>query len=321
MRFEERLEEIDFPVTLEVPSPRGGNVDEYLDRVLDYGFLEQLEGFNVCNNPVGRVRIDPAPFASKLLGRLKQSGLELEAIPHLTCRDSTLGGLQRWLLGADSLGIKNVLAMTGDYSVGDYPTEEAVNHINSLELITGIKEYLNQGRLMPELSTKQYKFRNRYLTEVEEIERPTDFTVGGVLIPTRPQEAKYTRQKIDAGADFFQTQITYDSEGILDIIEELELRTDNCPPILVSFTPLSSKEEIIFLRDNVPQVNIPDEMESRLSSASDFDDEMIRVVEELFTSLRDGMHDRGLDTTVGCHIIPMTSYDLIGEMIGRIKSL
>ncbi|MFW5927792.1 MAG: methylenetetrahydrofolate reductase, partial [Thermoplasmatota archaeon] len=147
--FMERLKEDSFPITYEVPSPRGANVDDYIERIREYDFKDHIAGFNVCNNPVGLVRIDPAPYA----GKIKEE-IDIDTITHLTCRDSTIGGLQRWLLGAQSLGIKNILAMTGDYAVGDYPAEEKVDHINSLELITGIKDYLNQGKLMPELSAR-----------------------------------------------------------------------------------------------------------------------------------------------------------------------
>ncbi len=309
-----RIEKEDFPMTYEVPSPRGGNVDEYIERISNYDFLDRITAVNVCNNPVGKVRIDPAPYA-----HLLNEKLGIETIAHLTCRDSTLSGLQKWLLGADSLGIRNILAMTGDLAVGDYPAEDKPESINSLELITGIKDHLNKGRLMPELSTRQSRLRNRYLTELEELERPTNFTVGGVLLPNRTQESRYAVKKITAGADFFQTQITYDSQEAISLIDEIETMAERNPPILVSTAPFASPEEMKFLSDTVPQVNIPQSVQSRLMEADDFSKESIEFVQDMYRDIREGVQERGLNTKIGAHIIPMRSEDMAADIIRGMK--
>ncbi len=306
----------DFPITFEVPSPRGGNVGKYLDRIRDYDFLDKVVALNVCNNPVGLVRIDPAPYSGRILDEL-----EIDPIVHLTCRDSTLSGLQRWLLGSDSLGIKTILAMTGDYAVGDYPTEEKVDHINSLELITGIKKYLNNGKLMPELSVAPSRQRNRYLTEVEEIEKPTDFVVGGVALPERKNEENYAAMKVEAGVDFFQTQISYDAQKVVDFIENLEERTDDCPPILVGTTPFSTEKEMNRLLSSVPQVNIPSKVERRLSNSDNFAEESVSFTVDFFQKILDLMDERGLKTDIGAHIIPVRFEGRSGEVIKRLSDI
>ncbi|MEF8836071.1 MAG: methylenetetrahydrofolate reductase [Candidatus Thermoplasmatota archaeon] len=314
--FVSRVKEDDFPITFEVPSPRGGDVERYLERIRDYDFLDMVTALNVCNNPVGIVRIDPAPYAGRILEDIK-----VEPIAHLTCRDSTLSGLQRWLLGAQSLGVRTILAMTGDYAVGDYPAEEKVDHINSLELITGIKEYLNEGKLMPELSVGPSRKRNRYLTEIENLEDSTDFQVGGVALPERTGEENYTARKVEAGADFFQTQISYDAIKVLDFIEGLEDRIDKTPPILVGTTPFSSPEEMMRLIDSVPQVNIPSSVRKRLSKADDFGEESLEFTMEFYEKIIDGMQDRGLDTKVGAHIIPVRYEGISGKVIKRLNEI
>ncbi len=314
--FISKLEGSDLPITFEVPSPRGGNVKEYLERIENYDFLDELTAVNVCNNPVGLVRIDPGPYASKIL-----EDVGIEPIAHLTCRDSTLSGLQRWLLGAHSLGVKTILAMTGDYAVGDYPAEEKVDHINSLELITGIKDYLNEGKLMPELSAAPSRKRNRYLVEVEEMEEPTDFQVGGVLLSERPGEASYAARKVEAGADFFQTQISYDPEKFLDFLEKFEKRTEKCQPILVGTTPFSSPEEMVKLKDSVPQVHIPEKVEKRLNSAEDFGEESVEFTIEFFEKILDGVQDRGLKTKIGAHIIPVRYEGKAGDIIRGLSEI
>jgi len=306
----ESIRRDEFPITYEVPSPRGGNVEEYINRISRLDFLSDISAVNVCNNPIGKVRIDPAPYAYHI-----KETLGLETITHLTCRDSTLSGLQKWLLGADSLGIKNILAMTGDIAVGDYPAEDQPATINSLELISGIKKFMNKGKLMPELSTKQYRLRNRYLTELEKLEKPTSFTVGGVLLPTRSQEARYAEMKIKAGADFFQTQITYDSQKVLDVMSQIEDMTGSLPPVLVSTAPFASIEEMEYLSDNVPQVNIPSEVQKRLHDAENFEKECVNFVLDIYQEITEGARDRGLKTKIGAHIIPMRSEKMAKEII------
>lgn len=306
----------DFPITFEVPSPRGGNVEKYIEKISNYDFLDDLTALNVCNNPVGLVRIDPAPFSGRILEEVG-----MDPIVHLTCRDSTLSGLQRWLLGADSLGIKNILAMTGDYAVGDYPAEEKVDHINSLELITGIKEYLNDGKLMPELSVSPSRQRNRYLAEAEEIEKPTNFDVGGVALPERNNEEAYTAMKIEAGADFFQTQICYDTQRVINFIENLENRVEEHPPVLIGTTPFSSEEEMYNLLDSVPQVNIPDKVKERLSKREDFAEASVEFTVEFYKEILEEAEKRDLKTKIGAHIIPVRFESNSGEVIKRLSKL
>ncbi len=314
--FLKRLEKESFPITYEVPSPRGGNVDDYIERIAGYDFIDRLAGLNVCNNPVGKVRIDPAPFAGKIIRELN-----VEPIAHLTCRDTTLSGLQKWLLGADSLGIRTLLAMTGDYAVGDYPAEEKIDTINSLELITGIKKYLNNGQLMPELSSRQSRQRNRYMVGMEELERPTEFAVGGVLLPRRGGEPVYGANKIRAGADFFQTQITYDADEVLVLIKELEELVEKVPPVLVSTAPFATYDEMVFLSENVPQVNIPKKVQDRLSKAHDFAMESVYYAVEMYVKILDGIDERGLNTKVGAHIIPMRSKEMAAKLVKEISQL
>jgi len=314
--FVGRVKKADFPITFEVPSPRGGNVESYLDRIKNYDFLDMVTALNVCNNPVGLVRIDPAPYAGRIL-----EDVNVEPIAHLTCRDSTLSGLQRWLLGAQSLGLKTILAMTGDYAVGDYPAEEKVDHINSLELITGIKDYLNEGKLMPELSAGPSRKRNRYLTDIENLEDPTDFQVGGVALPERTGEKNYAARKVEAGADFFQTQISYDASEVLDFIEGLENRTDKSPPILVGTTPFSTSEEMARLTESVPQVNIPSSVRERLSRARNFGEESVEFTVDFYKKIIDGVQDRDLKTNVGAHIIPVRYEGKSGKVIKRLSNI
>ncbi|MFO7791358.1 MAG: methylenetetrahydrofolate reductase [Candidatus Saliniplasma sp.] len=306
-----------FPITYEIPSPRGGDVSDYLDDVEDYDFLKDLSAVNICNNPVGLVRIDPAPYAYLL-----KKAIDIRTIVHLTCRDSTLSGLQKWLLGAQCLGIKNLLAMSGDVSMGDYPAEERVGHINSLELITGVKQYLNQGKLMPELSSKPYRTRNRYMNELENLEQPTDFNVGGVLIPARRGESEYAAKKIKAGADFFQTQISYDVDETLDCLEDIEEESeDTPPPVLVSTTPLASRSQMDTLIDSIPQVNIPKLVRNRFLTSGDFSKESIAFTVEFYKKLISGAEERGLKTKVGAHIIPMQSEENSCEIIRGLSEL
>src|SRR5581483_7661700 len=137
--FRERLERDAFPITYEAVSPRSGVVEEHVRAFAELPCLSHLAAVNLTNNPSARVRIDPAMY-----GHLLQRACDVEVVAHITCRDDTLAGIQRWLLGAWALGIRNV-------------------SVNALELIAGIRRYISKGELMPDvMMPTATRYANRF---------------------------------------------------------------------------------------------------------------------------------------------------------------
>ncbi len=141
------------------------------------------------------------------LAHLVQNTMGLETIFHLTCRDRNILGLQSELLGAYAMGVRNILAITGDSpKKGDHPNAKGVFEVNSIGLIE-VAGKLNNG------------FDN----EGNPLEDKTDFFIGAVLNPTAPNidvELKRVEKKIESGVDFFQTQPVFDLKQLEEFMNK-----------------------------------------------------------------------------------------------------
>jgi len=310
--IKEDLEKRENVITIETPSYRGSDLDDYFDRLSRFDFLKEITHMNVCNNPVGKVHIDPLPISFRLLDQF-----DISPIAHLTCKNATLSSIQRWLLGADSFGIKNLLIISGDHGIGDYEGEPTPKYMNSVKIIEGVKRYLNNGFLMPDYSKKSIDLPDN--TKEKRLDNNTDFTVGGVVIPRRRNEIEYTKKKIEAGVDFLQTQITYDREYMLNFINKLEDEVSDCPPILVSIRPISSLEEIRYIHENIPQVDVPDEIIEKIKDCDDIDSTAVNIAVDMFESVKFFLRDNSSEIDIGLHIIPGDNHEITRKIIKEVS--
>jgi homocysteine S-methyltransferase len=182
------------------------------------------------------------------LASLIQREVGIEVIVHVTCRDRNLIGMQSDLMGASLLGIRSVLAVTGDpASIGEQATATSVFDLNSFSLIRLLRD-LNAG--INGLGAP--------------IDRGTGFTLGAAFNPnTAKMETQVARleKKIANGAQFAQTQPIYD----VNILDEMLERTRHLAiPILPGILPLVSERNTEFLHNEVPGIVIPDEIRSRM---------------------------------------------------------
>ncbi|MHB8584601.1 MAG: methylenetetrahydrofolate reductase [Thermoplasmatota archaeon] len=315
--FRERLERDRFPVTYEVISPRAGDAEPYLKDFEHLPIKDRLAGVNITNNPSARVRCDPAAFGHLLLDH------GVDPIPHITVRDMTLAGIQRWIFGAWALGMRNLVVMTGDHpKEGDYPEERRVDSLNAIELIAGIRKFLADGYLIPDVvSAGAARYTNRFNPpKPPKKVTPVHFFVGSPLVPWRNNEVEYARAKADAGAQFFQTQITWDATPILDFLAQAEERgaLDGKTPVLVGCAPLRDPKTLNFLHTKIPLVKVPAPVQTRLAASKDFAWESVEVVVEMFEQLKDGARARGIRTKLGGHVLPINDNALASEIVRRI---
>jgi methylenetetrahydrofolate reductase (NADPH) len=323
--FRERLERDAFPVTYEAVSPRSGVVREQVEAFARLPCLSHLAAVNLTNNPSARVRIDPAMY-----GHLLQQACGVEVVAHVTCRDDTLAGIQRWLLGAWALGIRNVSVMTGDHPKGgDYPEERRVDSVNALELIAGIRRHIANGELMPDvMMPTATRYANRFAPPrpTRRID-PLDFLVGAPIIPWRNNEDGYARAKLEAGAQFFQTQITWDAKPVLDWVEKLEQqgvlgRNGRFPvPVLVGASPLKAPRTMEFMTTSIPFVKVPEPVQKRLREAPDFGRASVEACLEMYAGLVDGAKARGLTTKLGAHVLPINDDSLGNAVVEGVAKL
>ncbi len=203
-----------------------------------------LDGINIHDCPMGNLRINSISMAS-----LIQAQLNIEAIPHFTCRDRSLLGTQADLLGAHALGIRNLLVTTGDPPKhGPFPSK-AVYDYNTFEFIRLIKK-MNSGM---DYNDKEFGGH-------------TDFKVACTATPTArdlEHEIERMAKKIAAGADFFQTQVVYDAEKTVNFLNAAR-KLDK--PIIIGVMPLKSVKMARFMDKNVEGIDVPAAIIARMEN-------------------------------------------------------
>jgi len=254
-------------VTVEVTPPRDSNYQALIEKLrplVDAG----ISAIDVTDNPMAHVHMSAVAFA-----HLVREELGIATILHLTCRDLNLLGMHSTLLGADALGIDGILALTGDpASVGDYPAATSVFDVTS-DGLARIVSSLNNG--------VDYTGR--------EIGKRTNFAIGAAFNPMAQdmeKEIDRLRKKREAGADFLMTQPVFDMEPLKAALKLLP--DDWRPPILVGILPLRSSRHAEFLHNEVPGINIPDDIRARLASA-DPDQakaEGVRIAREIYLAAK-----------------------------------
>jgi homocysteine S-methyltransferase len=266
-RLRDKLERGEFVVSVEVDPPKGLNPAKALAGAC---LLQQagVDFINVADSPMARVRM-----SALTLCYLIQHQTGVETILHFTTRDRSLMGLQSELLGAHAVGVRNIIALTGDPpSLGDYPDSTAVYDVDSIGLIR-ILQRLNTGADSAGAS----------------IGRPANFTVACAVDPTRDDldhEAERLRAKLEAGAHLVMTQPIYDSavwQRFLAVfgVERLPV------PVLAGILPLQSSKHAEFLHNEVPGITLSDEARRRMRLAgADGRREGVKMAQELLRELR-----------------------------------
>ncbi len=234
-----------FVVSVEMDPPRGADAATFLEKA-QYLKENDVDFVNVGDGPRASARMSALAFAVLL-----EQKVAVETILHYQCRDRNLIGIQSDLLGAHSLGLRNILAVTGDPpKLGDYPHATAVFDVDSVGLVS-ILSRLNRGLdlagnpLGPALS---------FHIGVGVNPGAQDFEV---------EVAKF-KNKVEAGAEYCLTQPVYEPrylERFLKAVEGFRI------PILVGILPLVSSRNAEFLHNEVPGMSIPDDIRERMRNA------------------------------------------------------
>ncbi|WP_028962257.1 bifunctional homocysteine S-methyltransferase/methylenetetrahydrofolate reductase [Sulfobacillus thermosulfidooxidans] len=223
-----------FIISVELDPPRGVNPHRLLDSarvVAEHG----ADCINIGDSPMARVRLSALATA-----RLISEHLRVQTILHFTTRDRNLMGLQSDLLGAHALGIRNVLALTGDPpGLGDYAHATAVYDINSIGLVKVLNAF-NAGQ--DALGQK--------------IGGHTAFDIGVGVNPNADDlnhELQRFREKLDAGAHFVMSQPIYQPEQLERFLDKM----GGLPvPLLLGVMPLVSYRQAVYLHNEVPGIII-----------------------------------------------------------------
>ncbi len=232
-------------VTCECGPPRGADAEHFRHKA------SYLKGYgdavNVTDNQTAVVR-----FCSLAASRILLD-MGIEPVMQMVTRDMNRIGLQSNVLGAAALGIKNLLCLTGDHqSFGDHPQAKNVFDLDSTNLLDCVRQMRDDGKMISG-------------TEVEG--KPAMF-IGAAANPfADPFEFRVIRlaKKIQAGAQFIQTQCIYDMERFnkfMEMANDMGL-TEKCY-IMAGITPLKSVGMANYMKKFVPGLLVPDEYITRL---------------------------------------------------------
>ncbi len=278
-----------FVTTVEIGPPRGAEVSKVVtgaSRLKARG----VQALNVTDGAMGRVRMSPTAIA-----RLIREKVGLEIILHFTCRDRNLIGLQAELLGAYALGVRNILALTGDPpSLPGVPKVTGVFDVKASGLVRLINQ-LNRGED----------------TAGKSIGEATGLSVGVAANPGAGDlelEVKRLRDKIAAGADFIHTQAVFD----LDLFDRFLERAEPLGvPILAGVLPLKTSRSAEYLHNEVPGILVPDAIRTRLSNAKTPEAE-VEVGIEIARGLLKNLRSR---TAGACLMTPTNDFDFILKLL------
>jgi homocysteine S-methyltransferase len=236
-----------FVVSVELDPPRSPNLERFLESARAV-VAAGAPVINIADSPMARVRLSALAAA-----RLLQESLGVQSLLHFTTRDRNLMGIQSDLLGAYALGVRNVLALTGDPpGIGDYAHATAVYDIDSVGLVRVLHSF-NHGEdaLGQPLGTA------------------TAFAIGVGLNPTAAdldREIQRLQQKIAAGAQYCLTQPIYSADQLHRFLDRWP---DPLPPLLLGIMPLVSYRQAMYLHHEVPGITIPDAVLAAMESSAD----------------------------------------------------
>jgi len=272
MAFKEALQEGKFVITTEVGPLKGTDTREIEE--VAHLLRGKVDGVNVTDQQSAVMRLGSLATCHLLIEK------GLDPIFQMTCRDRNRIALQSDLLNAHVLGVKNVLAITGDFpTLGDHPDAKAVYDLDSVQLVWTINR-MNEG----------------YDLAGNQLQGKTDFFVGAVVTPITDTEAAFELQlikmekKVEAGARFFQTQAVYDVDAFARFVRRAE---GFGVPILAGIIPLKSVGMARYMNKNVAGVFVPEHLIEEMSRAEEKAKKGLEIAAQLIKDLRDicqGVH-------------------------------
>ena len=251
------------------------------------------QAFNVTDNQSAVMRL--GSLAASI--RLKQCGFE--PVFQVTCRDRNRIALQSDLLSACSLGVDNVLLLTGDYTnLGDHKAAKSVFDIDSVQL-TKIAKGMNEGRDMVG----------------HELSQATNLCLGAVVNPNfEPLDLQVMKmaKKIEAGAEFFQTQAVYDPKVWETFIKKVE---GFGVPIMYGHVIVKSPQAAKYMNEHVSGINVPEWIEKEMASVP-----------------KEGRKDKAREISLklvkeiapmaqGVHFMPLGWSDLVPTIVSEMNGL
>ena len=256
----------EFVTMVEIVPPKGINCSKELDGA---ALLHKLgvDAINVPDSPRASARMSAQSLCVQI-----QQHVGIETILHYTCRDRNVLSIQSDLLGASSIGLKNILCLTGDPpKLGNYPDATAVFDVDAIGLVNIVRN-LNHGLDIGKNS----------------IGESTGFTVAVAANPGVPdieQEVRRFAYKVEAGAEYAITQPVFDLRLLEEFLRKIEgFRI----PVIAGIWPLTSLRNAEFMKNDL-RVSMPEEILARMAAATSPDAakaEGVKIAQEMLAEAR-----------------------------------
>ena len=269
--------------------PRGGDPTRSLK--IAQLLKDKVHAINITDGSRAVMRMCSLAMSRLLL----ENGIE--PVMQISCRDRNKIALQSDILGANALGIKNILCITGDsVKAGDQQSAKAVHEFESVKLLKQIQSF-NNG------IDPTYELLSDHKTEI----------FAGAAADPSYKNLKIvkmrTEQKKEAGARFIQTQMIMDKKYLIDFCNEISKPLNL--PVLAGVFLLKSYKNALFINKFVPGANIPDQILRRLKESDDPIEEGINIAAEQSREF--------INISQGVHIMAVKSEHLIPEILKRAE--
>ncbi len=249
-------------VTGEIAPPKGA--DRASLEKLAGNLREHVDAINLTDNQRGTARM------SALGAGIIVRQLGIEPIVQMTCQNRNRVALQADVLSGSALGVTNFLCMTGDNPrIGDHPDAKSVLDLNSFKLLGTLRKMRDEGCFLSDVELKQ----------------PPTFFLGAVANPNI-ERARRLERKVEAGAEFIQTQIIFDIERFRQWMEDVRAAgLHKAVHILAGVLILRSVKSATFLRDSLPGIVMPEAVITRMQQAADPVHEGVHMAADLVQEL------------------------------------
>ena len=285
MKSGSRLEKVltagKFAVTAELGPPQNANPESIRKKAKHC--LGNAEAVNITDNQTAIVRM------SSIAASAIAISCGLEPVAQMVCRDRNRIAMQSDILGAAALGVKNLLCLSGDHqSFGNHPQAKNVFDVDSIQLIAMVKKLRDEKQFLSGDAIKEHEPR---------------LFIGAVANPfADPFEFRVIRlaKKIAAGADFIQTQCIFDIEKFsrwMELVVEQGLHKKTY--ILAGLTPVRSHKALIYMKNNVAGMSIPDGLIERMAAAAEPKEEGVKICLEMIEKIKN------IEGVAGIHLMPI----------------
>ena len=281
-------------VTSECGPPRGSDPEVIIKKgelLKDY-----TDAVNVTDNQTSVTRL------SSLAACIHLKRMGVEPVLQMVTRDRNRIALQSDILGAASFDINNVLCLSGDHQIfGDCPEGQNVFDLDSMQLMQTVKHMRDDGRFL----------------NGDEIKRPPRMFIGAAANPfAEPFKIRVPRlaKKIAAGAEFIQTQCVYNLDRFEEWMSGVRDRgLHERVYILAGVTPMKSLGMARYMKNNVPGMDVPDEVIDRLAGVSKEKqaEEGIKICLETIMRLKE------VKGVSGFHIMAIEWEEKVPEIVER----